>query len=87
MVNTAGHYSFRNTMHGSWFIQALCDLLQKHFNQLDNVDIVRMLTRVNRQVAFNKRSENTEYPEFDKKKQMPSFMSMLTCEVYLSKAE
>ena len=44
------------------------------------------MTRVSRQVAFDMCAENAQYPELDKKKQMPSFMSMLTCEVYLSKA-
>ena len=60
MINIAGHQSFRHSIHGSWFIQALCDQLLKHFDQLDSVDIIRILTRVSRQVAFNMCSENTQ---------------------------
>jgi len=85
LMMSVGHFSFRNA-HGSWFIQALCDQLQKHFQQLDRVDLVRILTAVNRQVAYNKRSA-TARPETDKKKQVPSFMSMLTREVYLAMTE
>ncbi len=45
-----GYFSWRNSIRGSWFIQALCQCLDKYGKSMD---ILRLLTRVNKQVALN----------------------------------
>jgi len=74
----AGHFSFRNNAHGSWFIQALCKIFDEHAK---DKEIMQMLTRVNRYVAleFESRSKKKEHSG---KKQVPSVVSMLTKELF-----
>ncbi|XP_062932897.1 caspase-3 [Cynocephalus volans] len=73
-----GYYSWRNSRHGSWFIQALCALLKMYAHKLE---FVHILTRVNRKVAteFQSISEGSKYHA---KKQIPCIVSMLTKELY-----
>lgn len=43
-----GHVSIRNTEHGSWFIQSLCDVFK---NDSHKHSVMDMMTKVNRKVA------------------------------------
>ncbi|XP_013399774.1 caspase-3 [Lingula anatina] len=73
-----GYFSWRNSTNGSWFIQSLCKVLEKFGHTLD---IMTMMTRVNRMVAFDYESNaNKEY--MSKKKQIPCITSMLTKDLY-----
>lgn len=73
-----GYYAWRNSIDGSWFVQALSAILEKYGTQLD---MVRILTRVNKMVAYKFQS-NTSNPYMSKKKQIPCITSMLTRELY-----
>lgn len=70
-----GFYSWRNTTHGSWFIQALCTVLQEHAK---DTDILNLLTIVNRKVAFDFESCVPTDPIMHLKKQVPLITSTLT---------
>ncbi|XP_041641850.1 caspase-6-like [Cheilinus undulatus] len=67
-----GYVSFRKA-DGSWYIQALCEMLQKHGTSLEFTDL---LTLVNMMVS--KRSADSKSEDLDGKKQIPCFASMLT---------
>ncbi|KAF6719605.1 Caspase-3 [Oryzias melastigma] len=73
-----GYYSWRNTMTGSWFINALCDMLSKYGKELE---LLHIMTRVNHMVAVEFESISTS-PGFHAKKQIPCIVSMLTKEMY-----
>ncbi|XP_061491931.1 caspase-7 isoform X2 [Rhineura floridana] len=73
-----GYYSWRNPGRGSWFVQALCEVLSKHGKQLE---ILQILTMVNYKVATNFESQSND-PCFSAKKQVPCVVSMLTKELY-----
>ncbi|XP_049620471.1 caspase-7 [Suncus etruscus] len=77
-----GYYSWRSPGHGSWFVQALCSVLQEYGKSLE---IMQILTRVNSRVAQNFESKNNN-PDFNEKKQVPSIVSSLTKELYFGKA-
>ncbi|XP_022234828.1 caspase-3 [Drosophila obscura] len=74
-------FSFRNVDDGSWFIQSLCRVLDMAaFNeagQPDGVELLRLLTAVNRKVAYEYQS-NTKNEALNQMKEMPNFMSTLT---------
>ncbi|KAK2162969.1 hypothetical protein LSH36_88g00021 [Paralvinella palmiformis] len=70
----AGYYSWRNSTKGSWFIQAMCKMLKQHAY---NMNFVQILTRVNYEVAYEFES-NASKESMNKKKQVPSIVSMLT---------
>ncbi|XP_055015636.1 caspase-3-like isoform X2 [Boleophthalmus pectinirostris] len=72
-----GHYAWRNSQNGSWFIQSLCEILPKY----KHLELMQIMTRVNRKVAFDFVSSNNN-PEFDGKKAVPCFASMLTKDFY-----
>ncbi|XP_077466186.1 caspase-3b isoform X2 [Stigmatopora argus] len=76
-----GYYSWRNTQNGSWFIQALCEML-KHFK--GELELMQILTRVNHKVATQFESDSN-LPGFTGKKQIPCISSMLTKEFYFPK--
>ncbi|XP_046305873.1 caspase-7 isoform X1 [Marmota monax] len=76
-----GYYSWRNPGKGSWFVQALCSILDEHGKDLE---IMQILTRVNDRVARHFESQS-EDPRFNEKKQIPCVVSMLTKELYFSK--
>lgn len=76
-----GYYSWRNTYNGSWFIQSLCEMLQTHRGELE---LMQILTRVNRKVAFYFES-NSNLPGFNRKKQIPAIVTMLTKDLYFPK--
>ncbi|KAI0212695.1 Caspase-3 [Lamellibrachia satsuma] len=74
-----GYFSWRNSNKGSWFIQALCKVFQKDCGERD---ILTLLTKVNRVVAYEFQS-NASRPDMNRKKQIPSIVSMLTKQLYL----
>ncbi|RWS10270.1 caspase-like protein, partial [Dinothrombium tinctorium] len=77
-----GYYAWRNTSCGSWFIQALTSTLREYSHQMD---LLSMLTVVNRKVAYCFESCVPNDEEFDKKKQVSCVTSMLTRRVFFHK--
>ncbi|XP_067672894.1 caspase-3-like [Haliotis asinina] len=73
-----GFFSWRNSARGSWFIQALCAVLEKY---ADKMDIMTMMTRVNKLVAYDFES-NASKEFMNRKKQIPCITSMLTKDLY-----
>ncbi|XP_046575964.1 caspase-7-like [Haliotis rubra] len=73
-----GYFSWQgNANQGSWFIEALSDVLEKFGTSLD---LMTMMIRVNRKVAYNfELNRRTEF--FKRNKQIPCITSMLTKEV------
>ncbi|MCJ8734145.1 hypothetical protein PDJAM_G00231940 [Pangasius djambal] len=76
-----GYYAWRNTANGSWFISSLCEMLTKYGRELE---IMQLMTRVNRKVALEFQS-CSNIPGFSDKKQIPCIVSMLTKELYFPK--
>nr|XP_002738921.1 PREDICTED: caspase-7-like [Saccoglossus kowalevskii] len=76
-----GFYSWRNPINGSWFIQALCQVLNEYG---DTLDILRLMTRVNQMVAYEFESSTTKN-FMNQKKQIPCIVSMLTKDLYFTK--
>ena len=72
-----GYYSWRNSVKGSWFVQAIDSVFRKY---VKSMDLLRMMTRVNCEVA--KQKSNTDEDYSDNKKQIPSIISQLRKEVY-----
>jgi len=77
-----GFYSWRNTTAGSWFVQALCYVLQREGNSRDFLSI---LTRVSRRVAFDFQSNVPGDFVMHEKKQIPCVTSMLTRDIIFNK--
>ncbi|XP_037287900.2 caspase-3 [Rhipicephalus microplus] len=75
-----GFYSWRNTMQGSWFIQALCSVLRQRAHI---ADLLSMLTVVCRRVALDYESYTPNDLHMHRKKQVPFITSTLTRQVYL----
>lgn len=75
-----GYYSWRNSEAGSWFVQALHKMLQKYQYELD---FAKLLTRVNYAVAYEFESRAAD-PSLNRKKQVPSVVSMLTKDLYFN---
>ena len=76
----AGYFSWRNSAKGSWFVQALHRMIEKFG---DRLDFVSLLTRVNYEVAYEFES-NASQAHMTRKKQIPSIVSMLTKDLYLT---
>ncbi|VDD87171.1 unnamed protein product [Enterobius vermicularis] len=55
-----GYVSWRNNIRGSWFIQSICEVFAKFAKQLEIVD---MLTLVNRRVAEEYESSRDSYKQ------------------------
>ncbi|XP_017494575.1 PREDICTED: caspase-1-like [Rhagoletis zephyria] len=70
-----GHFSWRNSSKGSWFIQELCEVLEQYN---EKYDLMTMLTIVCRKVAFEYQSNVPNNLEMDRKKQIPCILSTLT---------
>ncbi|CAL1295807.1 unnamed protein product [Larinioides sclopetarius] len=70
-----GFYSWRNTTNGSWFVQSLCAALQKYAYDMD---LLQLLTIVNRRVAYDFESFTPHDEEMHLKKQVPCVTSTLT---------
>uniref|UniRef100_A0A3Q4H168 Caspase-6 n=1 Tax=Neolamprologus brichardi TaxID=32507 RepID=A0A3Q4H168_NEOBR len=73
-----GYYSHRETINGSWYIQDLCELLQKHG---DTLEFTELLTLVNRKVSMRSVLRARDLHAIGKK-QVPCFASMLTKKLY-----
>nr|XP_002131546.1 uncharacterized protein LOC100178691 [Ciona intestinalis] len=75
------YYSWRNKSNGSIFIQALC----LTFNLFgEKQEIMQMMTKVNRMVAYDYESASKD-PKMNQKKQIPSITTQLTAELYFPK--
>lgn len=70
----SGYVSWRNRESGSWYIQTLCDELNKNGSKYD---IFRILTHVTQRVALDCEVFDSD-PEKNLKKQVPRFESTLT---------
>ncbi|XP_071107062.1 caspase-3-like [Haliotis cracherodii] len=70
-----GFKSWRNTRKGSWFILALCKVLEEHGTTLD---LMTMMTRVNHIVAHDYSAKDLATT----KKQIPCITSMLTKDLF-----
>jgi len=78
----AGHYSWRNTREGSWFIRTLSEELDKAMSSSsESVDFLHVLTKVSHRVAYNFES-NAGQSQIAGKKQVPSLYSTLTKEIH-----
>ena len=75
-----GYYSWRERDKGSWFIQALTVIFNEY---ADSMDLLSMLTLVNREVAYGHESRSNE-EGFDGNKQVPCVTSMLTRKIYFT---
>ncbi|XP_078579967.1 caspase-7-like [Branchiostoma floridae x Branchiostoma japonicum] len=76
-----GYYAWRNQEAGSWSIQSLCAVLREHGKS--GLEVMQILTRVNRTVATQFESRTRE-EKMNRKKQIPCIMSMLTKELYFT---
>ncbi|KAL2725175.1 caspase-1 [Vespula squamosa] len=70
-----GHYSWRNTTRGSWFIQALCMELREFGMRYD---LLTLLTFVCQRVAIDYESNTPDNITMHQQKQIPCITSMLT---------
>jgi hypothetical protein len=77
--SSLGFYAWRNSIKGSWFIQALCDMLHKHGHEWD---LLKILTKVNRRVAMDYHSSCSD-PYMNQRQQIPVFVSTLTKDLKL----
>ncbi|XP_067289744.1 caspase-7-like [Pseudorasbora parva] len=75
-ATTPGYAAFNHPL-GSVLIQTLCDLLEKEGSS--DLEITKLLTRLNYQVAYNFQPRGKEYSG---KKQMPCFVTRFTREVF-----
>lgn len=78
-----GFYSWRNNVDGSWFVQAITEVFKEHS---DSMDIMDMMTMVNRKVAYDF-SSCTDREFTSDMKQMPCIVSTLTRKVYFHPKE
>ncbi|ESN92712.1 hypothetical protein HELRODRAFT_96017 [Helobdella robusta] len=79
--STAGFYSWRNNVDGSWFIESLCNVLNSDL--VNDVDLVSLMTLVNKLVSDNYQSKNTDEKFSSNKKQIPCVLSTLRKLVFL----
>ena len=71
------YFSWRTEEHGSWFVQSIVSVFNKCALTMD---LQHMMTRVNNIVA--KQKSNTNKPESNCKKQIPSIVSQLRKDLY-----
>lgn len=85
-----GFYSWRNTTQGSWFIQALVQVLNRYGKEkrgnngeiIPPMDLLSMTSIINRRVAYDYESNVPGDTEFDKRKQVPCLSHTLTRTIY-----
>ncbi len=75
-----GYFSWRNNVDGSWFIQALTEVMTEHG---DTMDLTDMLKVVSRKVAYDFKSCTDDDFTSDMK-QMPCIVSTLTRNVHFT---
>ncbi|KAJ8726104.1 hypothetical protein PYW07_000802 [Mythimna separata] len=68
------HLSYRD-MNGSWMIQALCHIIQHNYEELD---LLHMITLMNRLVAYEKSTYTPSNKAMMNKKRMPETRFTLT---------
>ncbi|XP_012538136.2 caspase-1 isoform X1 [Monomorium pharaonis] len=73
-----GFFTWRNPSEGTWYIQSLCDILDKYGTKLN---LMTMLTMTARKIATNFVSVHNNVI-LDNKKQVPSVTTMLIRDVY-----
>ncbi|KAH3830356.1 caspase-3-like isoform X1 [Dreissena polymorpha] len=78
-----GYYSWRNGTNGSWFIQALCAVLDMLGDE--PVELQKILIALNRKVAQSFESNNPGNADFHQMKQVPAISSMLTKDLFLTR--
>lgn len=71
------YFSYKCPEKGSWFIQTLCDKFDEYLQSGEEIDLMRILTAVNRHVAFSFQAYDPG-DLIDACKQMPSITTMLT---------
>lgn len=79
IVSVLGHYAFRRPDTGSWFIDALCQVLSSP--EAENQSLNKLLTAVIQYVSVVKESRGKDIRIIGKK-QSPCFASMLTKDIY-----
>jgi len=77
-----GFYSWRNTTQGSWFVQALCHVLA---TEAHTTDLLSIMTRVSRRVAYDFQSNVPGDYVMHEKKQIPCVTSMLTRDILFTR--
>lgn len=75
-----GYFAWRNSTRGSWFVQALFDVFRENWKRMD---VLSMMTRVSRKVAYDFES-NASKEFMNRKKQIPCITSMLTRDVFFT---
>lgn len=68
--SVSGFYSYRDILTGTWFIEALCDVLD---NRVEELDLFNILTLINMKVAKDYESKDGRAS-----KQIPCIVTMLT---------
>lgn len=77
--SVSGFYSYRDTLNGTWFIDAFCNVID---DCRDEIDLYQALTMINREVALEYQSTTDE-----EVKQIPCIVTMLTKLVLFKKKE
>lgn len=77
-----GYFAFRNINEGSYLIKYLTEELDKNYHRQRKLDLVTLLTIVNRRICIEFES-STKNSKFHEKKQTICFTSMLTRLIYL----
>ena len=72
-----GYYSWRNSANGSWFVQSLTSVFERH---AANMDLLHMLTKVNNNVAKFKSRTGDRISH--SKMQISTIVSMLRKDLY-----
>lgn len=72
-----GYYSWRNSRNGSWFMQSICSVFRQNAH---NMDLYRMLTRVNGHVS--NRKSRTDDKATDDKRQIAAIISQMRKEFF-----
>ncbi len=74
----SGSVAWSDVDIGPWFLKSLCEVFGKYGKEME---LMAMMTLVNREVAYKFRSFTLE-PSTTNMKQMPCFTSMLTKQVF-----
>jgi hypothetical protein len=78
MLSLTGYFSWRNNVDGSWFVQALVNVLSQYGSEME---ILQMLTLVNKIVAYEFES-CTDHEFTSGLKQVPCVVSTLTKQLF-----